>query len=347
MAGPEGALVRGAHWRNFLVKYAEANRMHKKMLALSGLCRERGDPPAARRAIGRAQCNDAYWHGVFGGLYLPHLRNAIWRNLALAEAELRRGEGLIVEQLDLDGDGAEEVWIHSGVFSALISPQRGGVIEEYTLLEQGINYADVLTRRRESYHEPAPGRAGQPEATTADGTPSIHALEQMVRLQHLPPIDRFDRALFVDRVLAGDVTLDHYTGGAFESVACWAGGVFQASLEPSAHAVEVVLRPMPDASPPGLLEKRIRFDRAGELSVRYRWDPAAFPADALFCPEISVSREMELDLTAAATVWKFPVATVSRSERGFEETVQGYSYTPRWPIRAGEARLTLRVRPSA
>ena len=347
MAGPEGALVRGAHWRNFLVKYPEANRMHKKMLALSTLCRDRGDPPDARRAIGRAQCNDAYWHGVFGGLYLPHLRAAIWRNLALAEAELRRGEGLIVEQLDLDGDGAEEVWIHSGVFSALISPQRGGVIEEYTLLEQGINYADVLTRRRESYHEPAPGRAGQPEATTADGTPSIHALEQMVRLQHLPPIDRFDRALFVDRVLAGDVTLDHYMGGAFESVACWAGGVFQASLEPSAHAVEVVLRPKPDASPPGLLEKRIRFDRAGELSVRYRWDPAAFPADALFCPEISVSREMELDLTAAATVWKFPIATVSRSERGFEETVQGYSYTPRWPIRAGEARLTLRVRPSA
>jgi len=118
-------------------------------------------------------------------------------------------------------------------------------------------------------------------------------------------------------------------------------------LEQSAHAVEVVLRPMPDASPPGLLEKRIRFDRAGELSVRYRWDPAAFPAAALFCPEISVSREVELDLTPAAEVWKFPVATVSRSERGFEETVQGYSYTPRWPIRAGEARLTLRVRPSA
>src|SRR5688572_10995813 len=66
----DGALVRGAHWRNFLVKYPESNRMHKKMLALSNLCRERGDPGSARRAIGRAQCNDAYWHGVFGGLYL-------------------------------------------------------------------------------------------------------------------------------------------------------------------------------------------------------------------------------------------------------------------------------------
>src|SRR5207247_1313477 len=73
VAGPDGAFLRGGHWRNFLVKYPEANRMHKKMLALSALCRARGDPPAARRAIGRAQCNDAYWHGVFGGLYLPHL----------------------------------------------------------------------------------------------------------------------------------------------------------------------------------------------------------------------------------------------------------------------------------
>ena len=347
LAGPEGALVRGAHWRNFLVKYPEANRMHKKMLALSALCRERGDPPAARRAIGRAQCNDAYWHGVFGGLYLPHLRAALWRQLALAEGELRRGEGLVVERLDLDGDGAEELWIHSDTISALVSPQRGGVVQEFTVFEQGVNYLDVLTRRRESYHEPAPGRADGEAPAPADGTPSIHDLEQMVRLQHLPPIDSCDRALFVDRVLAGDVTLDSYMGGAFESVARWSRIVFDASLEESANAVEIALRPTPDAGPAaaGLLEKRIRLDQGGGLSVHYRWDPAAFPPDAVFCPELSVSREVELDLTPAAEVWRFPVATVSRSERGFEETVQGYSYTPRWSVRVGEARLTVRVRP--
>jgi len=60
-----------------------------------------------------------------------------------------------------------------------------------------------------------------------------------------------------------------------------------------------------------------------------------------------VSHEVELAVSPAADVWQFPVATVSRSERGFEETVQGYSYTPRWPVRAGEARLTMRVRQSA
>jgi alpha-amylase len=344
VAGPDGAFLRGGHWRNFLVKYPEANRMHKKMLALSALCRERGDPPAARRAIGRAQCNDAYWHGVFGGLYLPHLRAAIWRNLALAEGELRRGEGLTIETLDLDADGAEELWIHSGSVSALVSPRRGGVIEEYTVFERGINYADVLTRRREPYHEPPAGQPNHIEAIHAtDGTPSIHDLEAAARLQRLPPIDRCDRALFVDRVLASDVTLDAYVGGAFDSVACWAGTAFHASLERSAQAVEVVLHPGPSSG--GLLEKRIKLDQAGDLTVRYRWDPAAFPPDAFFCPEISVSPEVKLDLTPAADVWRFPIATVSRSERGFEETVQGFSYTPRWPIRAGEARLTVRVRP--
>jgi alpha-amylase len=203
----------------------------------------------------------------------------------------------------------------------------------------------VLTRRRESYHLPPSDRPGHAEATHAtDGAPSIHDLEAAARLERMPPIDPSDRALLVDRVLGADVTLDRYTGGAFDSVACWAGTAFHASVEQSAQAVEVVLHPGP--SPAGLFEKRIKLDQAGELTVRYRWDPAAFPPDAFFCPEISVSPEVALDLKPAADVWKFPIATVSRSERGFEETVQGYSYTPRWPIRVGEARLTVRVRPS-
>src|SRR4029077_7733215 len=251
--------------------------------------------------------------------------------------ELRRGEGLVVETLDLDADGAEELWIHSQVCSALVSPRRGGVIEEYTVFERGANYADVLTRRREPYHLPPADRPGHAEGShDADGTPSIHAIEAAARLQRLPPIDRCDRALFVDRVLAADVTLDRYTSGAFDSVACWAGTPFRASLERSAQAVEVVLHPGPSAA--GRLEKRIKIDQAGELTVRYRWDPTAFPPDAFFCPEISVSPQVQLDVTPAAEVWEFPIATVSRSERGFEETVQGYSYTPRWPVGAGEAR---------
>ena len=317
VAGPDGALVRGGHWRNFFVKYPESNRMHKKMLALSTLCRERGDPPPARRAIGRAQCNDAYWHGVFGGLYLPHLRSAIWQNLAEAERELRQGEGIVCEQLDLDCDGQVELWIHSSAFSAVVSPRRGGVIEEYTVFASGVNLADVLTRRREVYH--AISAEETQVAVSSDSAPSIHDLEQANRLQQLPPVDQVDRALFVDRVVAGDGMLE---------LASWARTAFEVTIAATAQAVELVLRA-------GSLAKRMRFGASGELTVSYRWDPKAFPADAFFCTEISVSRELKLDVAPV----KF--ATVSRSERGFDETVQGYSYTPRWPARGGEARVTL------
>jgi len=260
----------------------------------------------------------------------------------LAECELRRGEELAVERLDLDGDGAEEIWVHSASFSALVSPRRGGAIEEYALFEPGINYADVLTRRREVYHEPALAQPGDArEGAALDGTPSIHDLEHTSRLERLPPIDPADRALFVDRVLSGDVTLDRYSSGSFQPLASWARAPFDVTLDRTAHAVELLLRPAQNAVPPGLLEKRMTFAQSGRLTVSYRWDPATFPSDAFFCPEISASRRLELTITPTPAVWSFPFVTVSRSERGFEETVQGYSHTPRWPIRSAEGRLAL------
>src|SRR5260370_19696508 len=238
LAGPDGALVRGGHWRNFLTKYPESNRMHKKMQRLSERCREQGNPSAARRAIGRAQCNDAYWHGVFGGLYLPHLRRAIWQQLALAEGELRRGEPIGVERLDFDGDGFEEISIHSAAFSALVSPRRGGALEEYSLFHAGLNYADVLTRRREAYHEVGAERTASPD--TGDGAPSIHDIEKGLRLDRLPPRDRDARALFVDRVLPGDLTLDAFSRAQYEPVGSWAGGPMEADVKTTRDAVAIV-----------------------------------------------------------------------------------------------------------
>lgn len=217
IAGQDGAFIRGAHWRNFLVKYPESNRAHKKMMALSALCRLRGDPQVARRAIGRAQCNDASWHGVFGGLYLPHLREAVWLNLAQAERDLRRDESLNAEVLDFDADGNDEVWVHSSHFSAVVAPAKGGAVVEYMIFEDGINYADVLTRRREAYHDEAVAEAARiakagsaKDANGFDGAPSIHDLEHSMTLAEYPAIDLDDRAFFVDRILPVDVTPDQH-----------------------------------------------------------------------------------------------------------------------------------------
>lgn len=333
----DGALVRGAHWRNFLVKYPESNRMHKKALALSSLCAARGDPPAARRAIGRAQCNDAYWHGVFGGLYLPFLRAEIWRNLAAAESELRAGESLRAESIDVDGDGHEEVWIHSSRFSAQVSPERGGAVEELTLFASGENLTDTLTRRREAYHVTALKAASIDVAVThaTERAPSIHDLEASLALTTMPPVDRDDRAIFIERVLPGSVSLEAYERGEYEPLASTAALPMLATVEVVGDSATVTLRTRNDA-----VAKRLTFFADGSVRAQFTWDAARFPADAWFTTEISASRPIQLNC-AGATIWEHTIETVAKSERGLDRTRQGTCYLVRWPVSLGEAEASL------
>jgi len=327
------SFVRGGHWHHFLVKYPESNRMHKMMMALSALSHARGDPPEARRAIGRAQCNDAYWHGVFGGLYLPHLRNAIWRQLATAERALRQGESLAYEELDLDYDGYPELWIHSAKFSALISPHHGGAVEVLTRFGDLTNLADVLTRRRESYHE-LPKERADGGGHSDGGTASIHDIERASRLTALPPVDAEPRAILVERMLGDDVSAADYANARYTPIRSWAAVPMSARVTLKGDTITVVLQGDD-------LEKRVTFDAAGCLSVAYSWKAAAAPANAVFAPELSLARDISPRLQPDAEVWRFAITTVARSERGFEETVQGFSLTPRWPVRLGGCSLEL------
>ena len=338
-AGPDGALVRGAHWRNFLVRYTESNRMHKKMQALSALCRRRGNPADARRAIGRAQCNDAYWHGVFGGLYLPHLRDAIWRELALAEALLRRGKGLAWEVLDFDCDGHEEIWVHSEAFSALVSPVRGGGLEEYTVFQRGLNYANVLTRRREAYHDLALERAAASSQHADGGTASIHEIEEGIRLDTRPPVDAEDRALLLERILPASLAKEAFAGGDYRPVHSWARAPFHYAIQRRRGAMEIAC-----ATGEGRerLAKLFRFGSDGQVKVQFAWDAAAFAADDLFSTELSLAGGIDLAPTPAADQWRFDIETVAKSERGLDRTRQGESLTLRWPARLGEAAVSFR-----
>ncbi len=341
-SGPDGALIRGAHWRNFFVKYSEANRMHKKMQALSTLCRQVGDPEPARRAIGRAQCNDAYWHGVFGGLYLPHLRDGVWRNLAQAEAELRRGEPLAFDVLDLDADGRNEVWVHGPAFSALIAPHRGGALEEFTVFERGINYANVLTRRREVYHELTPPGQGRVSLHDESGAPSIHDLEEQMQLNELPPLDATDRPMETARVLPADLAFAMYARGDYDPV--WAPADLSRNYDLAESDERIALSFRTIEGGVTIFAKELEFRADGAIEIRYRWHPAAFPDDSFFAPEVSYSAPLEITCTPAVELWTYEIRTVAKSEKGLEETVQGRSATPRWPVGLGEGKIEIRVK---
>lgn len=186
--------LQGGTWRNFFTKYPEANWMHKRMLAVSAMLDEARsvdagslDADALARAtdlLYRAQCNDAYWHGVFGGLYLPHLRTAVFENLIRAEQLIERILGrarsgrVAIETVDMDTDGHDEIIIRTNKLNIYLSPRDGGVIREIDYIPKAVNITNTLSRWYEGYHEKliheAAG-AGQSDGQgEGQGTNSIH-----------------------------------------------------------------------------------------------------------------------------------------------------------------------------
>lgn len=163
----------GGFWRNFLIKYPESNNMHKKMLYVRDKVRRAGDKEAYRELLS-AQCNDAYWHGVFGGLYLPHLRSAIFRHLiraeVLAEKKLHQEKNFLFQEVvDLDRDGRPEVVISNACLNLYLDPAEGGTIFEIDYKPALHNLTDTLARRREAYHQKLLQLAGEGEGAEVEG----------------------------------------------------------------------------------------------------------------------------------------------------------------------------------
>lgn len=160
------AFLRGGSWRGFFSKYPESNLLHKKMLRTSTRLaavprrhtesRSSQEIANARDLLLRAQCNDAYWHGVFGGLYAPHLRTELWRNLIRAESAADRltpgGQIGRVEMLDYDADGKNELLFTGPEYQALLKPSDGGTLAALDFRPVCATLVNSLQRRPEAYH---------------------------------------------------------------------------------------------------------------------------------------------------------------------------------------------------
>jgi len=179
----------GGFWRNFLSRYRESNLMHKKMYQVSrwvALAENAGvgDITQARRDLYAAQCNCPYWHGSFGGIYLPHLRRAIYEHLLRAEraviTRLPADARPACEIVDHDYDGRDEIWLRDGEVSIGIDPARGGGVFALEHLGAAHNFLDTLGRY--------PLAAGEGEGADT------------------PPVDWYPRLSFLDHMLAPDAT---------------------------------------------------------------------------------------------------------------------------------------------
>lgn len=197
--------LRGGPWRAFFTKYSESNLLHKKMLHVSEkrrrlasrrLSEERtAKLQVAEKHLLRAQCNDAYWHGVFGGIYAPHLRTELWRELVRAETlldELGRGrtDGTHIERTDFDGDGRDELYITSKSLAALLRPADGATLISLDLRPGAITLVNSMQRRPEAYHcrlrEASSGATGRVASIHDQIRSKEDGLERFLRYDRWP-----------------------------------------------------------------------------------------------------------------------------------------------------------------
>ena len=300
-----GPFVSGGTWRGFAAKYDETNLMIRKMLRVSRkverarrVLKERGGAEGstpddgaevvseARRELWRGQCNCAYWHGVFGGLYLPHLRSAIYEHLVRAEGLAEEllddpPERVAVEDHDLDG--LHEVLLETQAANAYVAPERGGTIQELDLKSPPSNLLAVMTRYAEPYHE-ALSRASTGEGE--DGAVSIHNAVRAKEkdLARLAVPDRRPRRSAVDHMLRADCDLEAFREGR-HGVLDLAEVAYDSAILRETDAVGVRMVCSEVGPVKGLrLEKRVVLARDGFVDVEHllRSDE---PTEVLFASE--------------------------------------------------------------
>ena len=220
------SFLRGCPWRGFFRKYTESNLLHKKMfrvaVRLAAAPKRRAGSKAseelkdARDFLLRAQCNDAYWHGIFGGLYAPHLRTDIWRNLIRAEAigDAHTPGALAprVETLDYDGDGLDELLFTAPEYQALVKPSDGGTLTALDFRPTASTLINSILRRPEPYHARLRDPNYRPATSTAAAYEQTRVKE--AGLERFLRYDRWPRHTF--RLLFFDPARTHADYEALE-----------------------------------------------------------------------------------------------------------------------------------
>ncbi|MBL7073069.1 MAG: DUF1926 domain-containing protein [Candidatus Omnitrophica bacterium] len=156
----------GGNFRNFLKKYPEAGRMHERMISVSGVVDEIAPPGAsenvkewfleAKEEVLKAQSNCAYWHGVFGGVYLPHLRSGVYKHLIKAQDLIDGADEKIKKRSipvrDYDSS-SREISIDNRFIRIFIKSFSGGAVSEIDYKPSHVNLTNTISRIRETYHE--------------------------------------------------------------------------------------------------------------------------------------------------------------------------------------------------
>ncbi|HSD61586.1 MAG TPA: alpha-amylase/4-alpha-glucanotransferase domain-containing protein [Burkholderiales bacterium] len=358
------AFLRGGIWRNFFTRYPESNWMHKRMLGLSKRVADlepRSRKPEIMARLYEAQANDAYWHGLFGGLYLPHLRRAVYGAMVELERMLDRVQPRPPRMAaDADLDGAHEIFLQNGEIQAVVRADGRAAVCELDCYALEQNFGDTLRRHPEHYHGKA--RQGEARAHGGEGIASAHdrmSFKHVITTQDLE-VDALPRGMFLDWADGG--ALAQYQEQPTGEGECGARfAAVRGALTVHKHYVvagaTLTVNYRFQGKRPAAFSTRldIAMPSCDGPAGRYVVDgriPGGFgqPLDESEAREVLLDDEylgggIRLRVSPAARITGRPLHTVSQSEGGFEKIMQSATLTLEWRPgeQAGDPEVTLEI----
>ena len=288
----DARFVRGGFWRNFFARYPESRTiMHKRMLWCAAVERIDDHARAAREQamdhLWPAQCNCAYWHGVFGGLYLPHLRDGA------LPAHPRGGAGGSTARDT--GDAALDRG-RAGRFRLRRRPRGVPLATRITLADgagggrgagdelntsaAGAISRNGLSRRPEAYHDALRAAADSGPGTGVSGG-AVKSIHDRVEMKE-PDLDRklfydwYRRLSLLDHFLRDETTLEQFDQAAYGEQGDFVDQPYEAVLESTPGQARLRLGRdgqvwVEGEAVPVRVEKQLRLDAdAAEATVDYR-----------------------------------------------------------------------------
>lgn len=252
--------LRGGFWRNFKVRYPETDEMYSRMLEISNRLDElRGEGAQssqldqAQIELYRGQCNCSYWHGAFGGVYLPHLRNAVFQHLIAAEnlideheSSEQAGEGrhsetwTTIDAADYNNDGRQEARLASNSLIAYAAPAVGGSLYELDVRSICHNLLATLARRPEAYHRKVlagPSAAGGEVASIHDRV----VFKQEGLDKEVSVYDTYLRKSLVDHFYDLDVSPHELATNEYREQGDFVTGPYEAKLRRAPEKTQLMM----------------------------------------------------------------------------------------------------------
>ncbi|AEA33927.1 alpha-amylase/4-alpha-glucanotransferase domain-containing protein [Hippea maritima] len=342
-------LIKSGLWKNFFVKYEESNRLHKRMLELS---KHRLYSRVYLDNLYRLQTNDVFWHGIFGGLYLPNLRDNAYRYLINCE-NLRYSKDAL-EIADVNLDGYDEVKCVKRDIIFRFDSRFGGQLIEFDDRKSQFNFQNVITRRKEAYHVVSQAEEHEGAIDT------IHSKEDKLdkNLKDVLFYDWYVKNSFVDHITDEGFSFDSLFKCSFKEYADFANQPFELSATPDAivfkrdggiydngkfntklaktyypkengFGFKIELKTEAKKRYIYALELNLHFASLERIKLNSQMFKDGFSEKLLkaFVVEDGFTKKiLRFNLSEFFKLIALPLYTVSKSEKGFDLTVQGVTF---------------------